>query len=67
MGLGASVRKVSMSAFYCQKCGDKIILPRKKNLRRERGHVKHIYCIKCKEVTPHNEVRECDFTLPQEV
>lgn len=66
MGFGASVRKVSMSIFHCQECGSKMSLPRKKNLQREKGHVKHLYCIKCREVTPHNEVRECDFTLSQE-
>lgn len=66
MGMGASVRKVSMSDFYCQECNFKLVLPRKKNLQREKGHIKHIYCIKCKCVTAHSEVRACDFNIAQE-
>lgn len=47
------------SQFYCTKCGRKgIPIPRKKGQQRERGHLKKLYCLFCKEETNHAEVRE---------
>ena len=36
--------------FYCCKCGNKgINVARKRNQYRERGHLKKLYCIHCKQ------------------
>lgn len=56
-------QKFTISQFYCKECGNKIPLPRKTGKQREKDHTKHIYCIKCKIKTPHNEVREFDFAM----
>ena len=46
---------ITISDFYCTKCGQKgISIPRKNNKRREAGHLKSLYCTHCKTV--HNAV-----------
>lgn len=48
------------SDFYCLKCANKTILPRKMSRMREKGHFKKIHCFVCKEEINHIEVREFD-------
>lgn len=44
--------------FYCVKCGNKgIPIARKKGQEREAGHLKKLYCLKCKEETNHVECK----------
>ena len=44
--------------FYCVECGNKgICLPRKNGKYREAGHLKKIYCVKCKKQVNHVEIR----------
>lgn len=46
------------SEFYCAKCGTKgIPIPRKKGAEREAGHLKRIYCLKCKQEWNHVECK----------
>lgn len=54
-----------ISQFYCTKCANRIDLPRKTDKRRKKGHLKKVYCIKCKEEVNHYEVRnnDLDFNL----
>ena len=50
--------KFSMSEFYCTCCGEKgIPIWRKKGAEREAGHLKKIYCLKCKRETNHVECK----------
>lgn len=51
----------SISDFICQECGFSFPLPRKKVRTREKGHIKDLYCAKCKRVTKFKEIRECDL------
>ncbi len=53
------------SRFFCTKCGKEgICLARKKGSKREKGHLKRLYCIHCKEEINHAEVTEDgDYTL----
>lgn len=39
------------TALYCSVCDSKMMISRKASKKREEGHVKHMYCYKCKEVT----------------
>lgn len=44
--------------FYCMKCGKKgIPLPRNKGRVRKENHIKHLWCLNCRERTPHMECR----------
>ena len=46
------------SEFYCTECGSKgIPIARKIGTKKEPGHLKKIYCLKCKKETNHAEVR----------
>ena len=38
-----------------------IPVPRKEDRKRERNHIKHMYCVHCKKKTPHREIRNIDF------
>ena len=49
---------ISISEMYCTECEKKgIDIPRKVGKEREAGHLKSLYCINCKKVTNHAEVR----------
>ena len=49
---------MSISNFYCTRCGKKgIPIPRKNNKQREPGHLKKLYCVFCRMETNHVEVR----------
>lgn len=39
------------SKLLCEQCGTEMLIPRKRGQRRERGHIKHMYCYKCEEET----------------
>ena len=51
--------KISLSCFYCTKCGKRgIDIPRKKGREREPGHLKKLYCLYCKSEQNMAEVRQ---------
>lgn len=39
----------------CSECGMTFPIPRKKSVRREAGHIKDLWCFKCKTTTKHLE------------
>lgn len=45
------VVKTESSKLVCEVCGTEMMIPRKRGQRRERGHIKHMYCYHCKEKT----------------
>ena len=50
--------KVTISDFYCTRCGRKgIPIPRSVGKEREGGHLKKLYCIYCKKETNMVEIR----------
>lgn len=50
--------KASLSDFYCTECGSRgIPIMRKAGQSREPGHLKKLFCLKCKKETNHVEVR----------
>lgn len=59
-------RNMTLSTFVCEVCGAKIELPRRKGKQREVGHIKDIYCFKCKDTRKHDEIRYNDFRIRRE-
>ena len=52
-------KEITISDFYCVKCGNKgIPIPRKLNSTREPGHLKKLYCLYCKDTVNHVECRD---------
>jgi len=49
-------KNFTISDFYCTECGTDMPLPRVKN-QREKGHIKDIYCPKCKQIKKFVEVK----------
>ena len=50
--------KCAISKMYCTKCGKEgISIPRKNGKYREAGHLKSLYCIHCKEIHNHVEIK----------
>lgn len=56
-------RKTAPTQLECPNCKNIQIIQRKRNRMKEKFHIKHFYCYKCKEVTGHVEVKE-DVYLP---
>ena len=47
-----------VSDFYCIKCGSKgMPLARKKGKQKEGGHMKKLYCLKCRCDVNHVEIK----------
>jgi hypothetical protein len=66
--MGARSNKIVISDFYCTVCGNRNIpLARSVNQQRESGHLKKLYCLKCRtetncaEVRPHGSYTKEDF------
>lgn len=57
----SQMKNLTSSTLHCKCCGKKMPLPRKRGQRREFGHIKHLWCWGCKEVTAHVEQREGDY------
>ena len=53
-------QKYNISYFICPECGSSMPLPRKKSRRRDKGHVKDLYCVFCNKVVKTTEVRQGD-------
>lgn len=53
--------KYSISYFMCTECGKKFPLPRPQSQRREKGHVKDLWCPFCKKMVKTIEIRDNDF------
>ena len=53
-----SMRNFEQSEFYCVKCG-KRGLPcfRNKGQKREKGHLKKLYCVNCNDTINHIEIK----------
>lgn len=49
---------ITDNEFYCVSCGEKgLPVVRKYGAERENGHLKKLYCLKCKKETNHVEVK----------
>ena len=48
---------VRKTMLECTKCHNLVEIFRKKSKMKEKGHIKHFYCYKCKERTAHLDHR----------
>ena len=53
--------RYTISNFICPDCGKAFPLPRPKARRREKGHVKDLYCPFCKKKVKTTELRDIDY------
>jgi Fe2+ or Zn2+ uptake regulation protein len=44
-----------ISKLICTECGEIFPIPRRISKQREKGHIKHIWCFKCNQVTKFKE------------
>lgn len=44
-----------LSILFCVDCGNAFPIQRRSGRGRKRGHIKHLWCIRCKRVQPHSE------------
>ena len=58
---GNNRRCYTISYFTCDTCGTTLSVPRMKGNYREKGHMKDIWCPKCKKVVTLKENRYCDY------
>ena len=59
----------NISTFVCPDCGTEMPIPRWLGRRREKGHIKDLYCPKCKKIQKFKEFnnKECYKTLDGEL
>lgn len=53
--------KYEISKCICPECGKQFPIPRIKGNRREKGHVKNLWCPFCQKTVKMVEIREKDF------
>lgn len=57
----AGGKKMITSEFCCCRCGAKgMPIARKQSKQREKGHLKKLWCIHCKDEVNHVEIRPFD-------
>lgn len=49
------------STCYCTVCNHKFPISRANTRAREKGHLKSLYCVNCRQTTNHLEIRDSDF------
>lgn len=54
-------RECVISTLVCPECGMEIPIPRNHGRQREKGHIKDIYCPKCREVKQCKEIKYSEF------
>lgn len=58
-------RTVTATTYLkCEDCGNVVQIHRKRSKLKEKNHLKHMYCYKCKDKTGHIEEKE-DVFLPE--
>ncbi|MED4077588.1 hypothetical protein P4645_15340 [Lysinibacillus fusiformis] len=53
---------VNDSCLTCVRCGNKNTIFRNAGYKKSDGHIKDIWCFKCKDKTPHEEQKN-DYGL----
>ena len=50
----------NISYFICPCCGNSLPLARKKSCKRNKGHIKDLFCVYCNKIVKTVEVRQGD-------
>lgn len=53
--------KFVISNFVCKECGGIFPLPRPKSKKREKGHIKDLWCPFCVQYVKTQEIRDKDY------
>lgn len=59
------VNQYDISYFVCPECGNTLPLPRPKSCKRNKGHVKDLFCVYCGKTVKTTEVRSGDYFVGQ--
>lgn len=54
-------QEYTISYFVCPVCNNIFPIPRKKSRKRNKGHIKSLYCIYCGEIVKTTEIRTGDI------
>lgn len=54
------VNHYEISYFVCPECGNKFPIPRPKSMRREKNHIKDLWCPFCRKVVKSKEIKPTD-------
>ena len=54
-------RNYVISYFVCPECGKTFPLPRTKSMKRNKGHIKDLYCVYCNKEVKATEIRNGDY------
>ena len=46
---------IYISELRCEECGELFPIPRMMHKRREEGHIKDLWCYRCKKITKFKE------------
>ena len=50
-----TAKRYTISYFHCPICNLQMTVPRKKSRKREKGHIKDLYCVNCGKVVKMQE------------
>ena len=56
MSMRNSRKPPQVRDFRCEVCGEKVQATKSPSRKTSAGHIKHMWCIKCKEETPHVQI-----------
>ena len=56
-------RSYNISYFICPECGETLPLPRPRSCKRNKGHIKDLFCVYCNKVVKTMEVRNGDYFI----
>lgn len=57
------VKGMVQTRLECSECGTQVFIMRKRGKQKKRGHIKHMYCIGCKETTGFIELKNEDKNI----
>lgn len=55
------VNNYSISYFICPECKRTFPIPRPKSIKRNKGHIKDLYCVYCNKTVKTIEIRNGDY------
>ena len=56
-------KDIYISYLRCGDCGAVFPIPRKKGARREQGHIKDLWCFRCKKITKFLENENDGYSI----
>ena len=54
-------RNYTISYCVCPNCEKMFPIPRRNSLKRNKGHIKDLYCVYCNQIVKTTEIRRGDY------